>query len=258
MITTNILIFLHSDIDDGPFEDEFGWLQEQQRRRNTIKKACAQYNPDEHITQDVLRHILVSDTHKVLYCYIPKVACTNWKRIILLLNGKENVTNVHYTFIPSLKTFSTEEVIMRLRDYTKLMIVRNPHDRLLSAYIDKLDPTSNASDAKAFQHNFGPRIKNNNIKYLGKKFNLSYALVKAEQKSTLTKDEITNIQFQEFIRYVGDSDNMLNDPPEEHWSEMYRLCSPCYIQYDFIGKLETITEDSKFILSHIGAKIFRV
>lgn len=37
------------------------------------------------ITELSLDHILVDHKHRLLYCYVPKVACTNWKRVNFLL-----------------------------------------------------------------------------------------------------------------------------------------------------------------------------
>ncbi|XP_072017809.1 LOW QUALITY PROTEIN: carbohydrate sulfotransferase 13-like [Amphiura filiformis] len=235
----------NSYIDESPCADECEWLQEQQRRRRTVENACEHYTP-QRIMKDILSYILVSDAYNVLYCYIPKVACSNWKSAMLLLNGK-NGAHPHKTFIPSLKTFSDEEVERRLRDYTKFIIVRNPHERLLSAYIEKF--VKESSFTLPVQRKFGPIIHRNNVKYLTKKY--ANATGNVKKRIHLMKDA-SKVSFQEFIRYVGDPDpdNKLDNP---HWREMYRLCSPCSIQYDFIGKLDTITEDSKFILSHIGA-----
>ena len=134
------MYFISIFTDKNDTDQERNWQHEQQIRRDTIKHLCTRLNSthSENFTTEVLRHVLVSDQSKVLYCYVPKVACSNWKRILLILSGI-NVTNVdvHTTNIPSLLNFSPEGVRRRLRDYTKLIIVRNPHERLLSAFNDK-------------------------------------------------------------------------------------------------------------------------
>ncbi|XP_053246987.1 uncharacterized protein LOC128415152 [Podarcis raffonei] len=38
-----------------------------------------------------LKHLLVNDKHCFLYCYVSKVACSNWKHILKVLDGKPNL-----------------------------------------------------------------------------------------------------------------------------------------------------------------------
>ena len=216
------------------------WLEEQRRRRNSVVKACTNFRT-ENITEYVLRRIFVSDAHKILYCAIPKIACTNWKAIMLILNGKTvpKGKNVHHVTIPSLKDFSAEEVDRRLREYKKLIIVRNPHERLLSAYNDKFADRNKDS---YFVRNYSPVIRKNTAKYMKRKYNRKYAT-----------DKKAKITFQDFVRYVGNVENKLSRRPECHWREIYQLCSPCAIQYDYILKLETMSDDARYILSSINA-----
>ena len=35
----------------------------------------------------LLGHLLYDDTHKIVFCYVPKNGCTNMKRLMLVLNG---------------------------------------------------------------------------------------------------------------------------------------------------------------------------
>ncbi|XP_072017929.1 carbohydrate sulfotransferase 13-like [Amphiura filiformis] len=234
---------------------KYEWNQEQSRRRNTLQNACNKFEFQNNITHDVLQHILVSDKHKLLYCYVPKVACTNWKKIMLSLNGV-NATEVHKTHIPNLEKMTATEIAVRLRDYRKIMIVRNPHERLLSAYNEKMVNYSPYSDG--IRKHYGRIMHINNIKYFIRKYYSLYpnstkesALLKRTLK--IEEDRNTWVSFQEFLRYVSNTEYSLDEEPEEHWRQMYRLCSPCSIQYDYIGKLETIADDTKYILSQIGA-----
>ena len=85
------------------------------------------------------------------YCsYFLKVACTNWKRVMLLLTGKLNVSNiselahfpVHYQlqskYLVPLSRYNSTEIRRRLQNYFKFLFVRHPFERIVSAYEDKL------------------------------------------------------------------------------------------------------------------------
>jgi hypothetical protein len=37
----------------------------------------------EKSNKEISRHILVDDTHELLLCFVPKVACTNWRKIMV-------------------------------------------------------------------------------------------------------------------------------------------------------------------------------
>ena len=40
-----------------------------------------------------------------------------------------------------------------------------------------------------------------------------------------------------------------------HWRQYTDLCFPCDIDYDFIGKMDTILQDSQAVLSHFNTSI---
>lgn len=85
--------------------------------------------------QSVLRHIIVNDEHKILYCYIPKVACSNMKRIFLVMQGLfssiEKVDrDIMHKVTNSLdnKKYSMQQREYMLKNYFKFLIVRDPFE----------------------------------------------------------------------------------------------------------------------------------
>ena len=153
-----------------------------------------------------------------------------------------------------LSDLSPTEIKNRLQNYTKFIFVRNPHERLLSAYQNKFVQHHRAT--RLIQEHYVPKIRAETIKRLKRK-NMNHALNQTglfNRTKKVSDLQISTVSFQEFIRYIGDTKNKLAGPFEAHWREMYRLCSPCTIHYDFIGNLETLKNDAYYILKNIGAR----
>ncbi|XP_072034453.1 uncharacterized protein [Amphiura filiformis] len=257
-------------LQSGPCDDECQWLKLQQSRKDRVLDSCdasfdrgvefgsVQWSDKKF--KNKFNHILVSDQYQLLYCYVPKVGCTNWKRIFLTLNGEVAASEVipqkkvHYMPIPKLSDFTFEEAKERLKMYTKFLFVRNPHERMLSAYRDKLEMKNERN--KSFRKDYGQKIyrynkQNDRENY--RKYSQNYQGGDRVPNRKMTPNGENDVTFQEFMRYVSDSRNKLNEPAEEHWREIDRLCSPCTIHYDVIAKMETLQNDTHFILKRSGA-----
>uniref|UniRef100_A0A8D2DCI4 Carbohydrate sulfotransferase n=1 Tax=Sciurus vulgaris TaxID=55149 RepID=A0A8D2DCI4_SCIVU len=127
------------------------------QRRDLLRRACSRHTRRQRLLRpEDLRHVLVDDTHGLLYCYVPKVACTNWKRVLLALSGRARgdprsipAHEAHAPGrLPSLADFSPAEINRRLRAYLAFLFVREPFERLASAYRNKFAaPTRSATRA---------------------------------------------------------------------------------------------------------------
>jgi hypothetical protein len=106
----------------------------------------------------------------------------------------------------------------------KFMFVRDPYARLWSAYLDKLYLPDfwrlHGKDITKFRPN------------------------PSDHSKTCGND----ITFGEFLTYVVSSVRPVND----HWHPIYKICGPCHTDYDAVGKLESVTNDAKFILHQNG------
>ncbi|XP_024919042.1 carbohydrate sulfotransferase 11-like [Cynoglossus semilaevis] len=103
---------------------------------------------DETMSLKDIRHwnFLVDDDHCLIYCYVPKAACTNLKKFMFVLKHGEPYSDpreiqgdIHLLGnLTHLALHSSSKIEAKLKHYTKFMFVRHPFVRIISAYVDKI------------------------------------------------------------------------------------------------------------------------
>ncbi|KAF7657397.1 hypothetical protein LDENG_00027590, partial [Lucifuga dentata] len=218
-------------------------------RKQLLRESCAAdrgaFSEGKQVINNLmnkdLNHLLVDDKHGIIYCFIPKVACTNWKRFMFILKQGEpykDLMSIPHNLVHNsnqlirLSSFPKPEQKARLKYYTKFLFVRDPFVRLISAYRDKFQKNN-----KYFYQYFGRNILR---RYGGK----------PDPPQSADEAYALNLRpsFYNFIQYLLDPQTERNEPFEPHWRQMYRLCHPCLIQYDFVGQQETLQDDAEQLL----------
>ncbi|KAI2567679.1 CHST11 isoform 3, partial [Pan troglodytes] len=118
-----------------------------QMRRDQVTDTCRANSATSRkrrvLTPNDLKHLVVDEDHELIYCYVPKVACTNWKRLMMVLTGRGKYSDpmeipaneAHVSAnLKTLNQYSIPEINHRLKSYMKFLFVREPFERLVSAY----------------------------------------------------------------------------------------------------------------------------
>ncbi|XP_053272615.1 carbohydrate sulfotransferase 12-like [Pleuronectes platessa] len=212
----------------------------QEGRKQQLKEICENDKEAiskgkrslEDLSDSELENLVVDDKHGIIYCYIPKVACTNWKRVMYVLKHGEpyqdpsSIYDQYVHGLGNLRLLSNHTRIERkakLKHYTKFLFVRDPFVRLISAFRDKFEDSKNDYYYKPLSQH-----------------------IQRLYDHTPYPPRIT---FYNFIQYLLDPQTEQNLPFDPHWRQMHRLCHPCLIQYDFIGHQETLQEDAEQLLN---------
>uniref|UniRef100_A0A3B3BR82 Carbohydrate sulfotransferase n=1 Tax=Oryzias melastigma TaxID=30732 RepID=A0A3B3BR82_ORYME len=216
--------------------------KQQRLRQDLLRRNCAAVNLSlEDLNSTYLNNFIVDDKHGIIYCYIPKVACTNWKRTLIALNSSKPYPDpmsfeqrwVHnFDRFKHLKNFPQAERKEKLQHYTKFLFVRDPFVRLISAYRDKM---------QHYDQYFYKGYVRVILQLYKNQTNLTYSHEVAKKKGLQPS-------FYDFIQYLLDPRTERYASFEPHWRQMHRLCHPCLVEYDFVGHQETLQEDAQELL----------
>ncbi|XP_022793760.1 carbohydrate sulfotransferase 12-like [Stylophora pistillata] len=211
----------------------------QEARKRSIINYCLKHPHNRRLTDRELTFVIVDDVHKIIFCSVPKVASSTWKRVLADLQELRQGIYVHRPSLwRRLGEYSEEGQSHRLKNYFKFIFVREPLYRILSAYKDKF-----IGKNRVFSKNIRKMIINS----LRSGDSGKYGQVMEGFSRNTAFDKDANVSFPEFVRYYSE-----DIPRNPHWRQFKDLCHPCFINYDVIGNFETLAEDAALVLKMAG------
>jgi hypothetical protein len=183
-----------------------------------------------------LSYIDVLPQQKILYLAIPKCGSTTIRTALAAMIGEiprccEHVHLRRQSILKSPKQVGASTFYRLVKDESALRFsfVRNPYDRLVSAWADK------------FQNK--PLVPGDDIvgAYLRKQQAMNLALPKNADQT---------LSFADFVHFVAAT---ADNPTDMHWRPQHDLLNLPGVSFDFIGRLETFSRDFARVIEHARA-----
>ncbi|KAL0109943.1 hypothetical protein PUN28_013528 [Cardiocondyla obscurior] len=235
------------------------------RRLLVIETVCKNYNlgfyrklvdnsPFKHPPAPQYAVFYMDRVHNISYCPVYKAGSTTWLYNLCLLmdvseetlnNGKEQLSTIARRVIPELEY---PEADRALDTSKKLLIVRHPFERLLSAYRDKLENSVAGREHGTlhFYRKYGAKIVR---KYRKKNFTKPRPDQIIQRKGVPPPIGVEPT-FREFVSYMIETD--LGSYGDDHWMPYYLFCTPCLVKYDIIAKVESLWRDQVYAINKLG------
>ena len=125
------------------------------------------------------------------------------------------------------KTLTMKEKMYRFETYYKFMVVRNPLERLVSGYINKIEKPVSFTKKTKFPH----RIK---IEILREYRRPELNLWLQDPNFDIS------VTFSEFIRFFIEKESSTMN---EHFRPSIDICHPCLAQFDFYANFRNLSSD---------------
>ena len=123
-----------------------------------------------------------------------------------------------------------KELEYKLKNYRKIMFARDPLERLWSGWVDKL--YLGQSDS------------------FGKDILVRSRHIESRDSMRCTVHDVGYSEFVNFVSHVSQPQVTVNQDP--HFISQSKICQPCLIGYDYIGKLDTLLPDLQYLIEILG------
>lgn len=165
----------------------------------------------------------ISHKHKFVYYDVPKAACTTVKLWIADADGIAVKSSIHSTDIPRI---SYRKAASKYKDYFHFSFVRNPWDRLVSCYYNKIcDPADKG-------------IRN-------------AVIVDGEYKGftgRYGKGYFKHMTFTDFVHFICDIPDWMCDAHFRSQDTFLNMGA-----MDFVGRFEDFRLDFRYVMEEVGA-----
>ncbi len=182
--------------------------------------------------------LVAAPQHGLIWCPNAKVGTTTWYEILRrrMMPHAKTMPRCFPTMCPDRSSFKGDyplvlprrmpgnRILCDRRRFVTFTFVRNPWDRLASAYLSKIERGSRVRDKQAIN-------------------------VQSQIRELFGMPRTRHISFGHFVRWVVRQNTSTMNP---HWKPHSERCDTMYTPYEFIGRYETMQEDILHVISLMG------
>lgn len=238
-------------------------------RSRKIRRACRLKGTSTPIIYTGVFYVL--QRVELVWCPVYKAASTNWMHNLLYLAGltDQQVEDIKAKFpqqpndqaraVAPILPRSQLSAMIRKPSSRKLIIVRHPFDRLVSAFRDKLErchgPANCTLENDWYYKQYGRKIVSTYRQPAQARFSRDYFSEKnnfgAPLKPQQTWRNADLPTWWEFVQYIKATPPRHHD---EHWRPASLYCSLCSLSYNYILHFENIQQEEQLFAQQLGAE----
>lgn len=180
----------------------------------TPNAGLLRHGAEQHAEEDSYGTLLAAPELKLLFCFIPKNACTQFNKLMNALNNIPVFGDICGPSDPNFRSLASREVIRNHVDdpsWTKAVFLRDPLERLVSAYKSKCEPPAECGgcldqDFNKLVQKLGPNMTN--VHYM--------------PQSTFCGGLSDKIGSYDFVGHVSHNSTAMNEQVQEMLSLVQR------------------------------------
>lgn len=188
----------------------------------------------------IYKNFIYNADRGVIFAYVPKVACTNWKSLLRYIAGHEDWLDnklAHDKVNGGLQYLDLEGPdadLLTRPDIARYAMVRDPYSRVLSAYLNKVESRLPPTPEAEGEDHFSKVVRD----------------IDAFRAASLDTATYPQITFEVFLLWLQDGGSPFCY--DEHWAPQSVLLKQPGVTFDIIGRLENLKEDAPRILQAMG------